>query len=102
MNDNKVKGAKNALLTSLLYYYRALELEGCEDIKKQITTDVALSLKLSKEQSEFLYDCNIIDLEKIIDDMIILANTLNDTEIKGAKDTLLSSLNDLKKRVLKV
>lgn len=99
--NDKLRGAKNALLSSILYYYRALELEGCKDIRRQIATDVSLSLKLSKEQQEFIASTEIQNLDETIDDIIILIKLLQCKD-NSTKELIIKSLNDLKKKVIKI
>lgn len=100
-DNNRVKGAKSALLNSLLYYYRALELCEVNDINRQIATDVSLMLKLTKEQTEFIANTEVQDLKGRINDIIILLNTLEYKNIE-IKNLIINSLEDLKKKIIKI
>lgn len=100
-NNDKLRGAKNALLSSILYYYRALELNNCDDIRREIATDVSLALKLSKDQTEFIADTEINSVSSTIDDILILLKTLECND-KHTKNLITVTLNDLKKKIVKI
>jgi len=76
-NDNKVISSKNALNSMLVYYYQALKESGCEDTRKQISTDIAEMINITEAQEKYMEQSNNNDIKVIIKDLTLIANNLD-------------------------
>ena len=95
MSKEKIIGAKNAVLNTLMFYRQALMEENCPDINKEIANELGKNLSLSEKQIEFIKntdeDYNPVDiLDKII---IILKSIIKSGEIN--KEFLQTAIDNL-------
>lgn len=74
--DERVRGAKDALLNSLMYYRQALQQKGCTDINKEIATEVGKAMLLTQPQTDFIEDSKKPNAKEILDNAEIILKTM--------------------------
>ena len=102
MSNAKIVGSRNALLSSLMFYRRALIEDNCPDINKEIAEFIGKNLALTDEQIDFLQNANKdYDMIKIFDDMQILLHAMIESNRinKHNLNTIIINLDFLKNNI---
>lgn len=102
MTNAKIIGSRNALLSSLMFYRRALLENNCTDVNKEIANFIGKNLALTDEQIDFLENANKdYDMIKMFDDMQVLLQAMIDSNKvnKHNLNTIIVNLDFLKNNI---
>ena len=96
--QDRVKGAKDLLLNSIMYYRQALLQTGCQDINKEIATEVGRAMMLTQEQTDFIAEAKQAKAKEVIENAEILLKHMvyNDKLDKESITLILKGLKTLK------